>query len=122
MSSVATYVSFGLFVWFISASKNFVEAFDYHAVKEHYTGSFIQFPESIEYDPRHDVYFLHKGKLPMVPVAEKTAWISVMSPNGNLIREDFGHCPLSLNPEPYANLGAMTVRPSLSLRDAEMRE
>eukprot|EP00242_Pyramimonas_sp_CCMP2087_P016551 CAMPEP_0198204214 /NCGR_PEP_ID=MMETSP1445-20131203/7603_1 /TAXON_ID=36898 /ORGANISM="Pyramimonas sp., Strain CCMP2087" /LENGTH=428 /DNA_ID=CAMNT_0043875985 /DNA_START=394 /DNA_END=1680 /DNA_ORIENTATION=- len=39
----------------------------------------------------------------------QTAWVSVMSPNGNIIREDFGYCPLAKYPEPYANLGAMTV-------------
>ena len=114
MISVGSYINFGIVALVLAIANPFVEAQDQHAVKEHYTGSFIQFPESIEYDPRHDAYFIHKGKLPIVPVAENTAWISVMSPNGNIIREDFGHCPLSANPEAYANLGAMVVRISLS--------
>jgi hypothetical protein len=110
MNSVVSCSSVALIVWWCASTLSIAEALDDHAVKEHYTGSFIQFPESIEYDPLHDVYFIHKGKLPNAPVTMQTAWISVMSPNGNVIREDFGQCPLAKYPEPYANLGAMTVR------------
>eukprot|EP00959_Pyramimonas_sp_CCMP1952_P164072 3430390-Pyramimonas_sp.AAC.1 len=50
--------------------------------------SFIQSPESVEYDQVADQYFITKG----VNAGEQFGFISAFTPEGSVIQEDFGFC------------------------------
>uniref|UniRef100_A0A7S0RS59 Uncharacterized protein n=1 Tax=Pyramimonas obovata TaxID=1411642 RepID=A0A7S0RS59_9CHLO len=51
---------------------------------------FVRAPDSIVYDPVHDQYFIHKGSLQQQ--GPEAGFISVVTPQGALLQEDFGFC------------------------------